>query len=91
MTYILLIIAIVVIVADLVVSTKKYRLENALHKLERSDRSGIYRKVELALRDFIIAYDDQEPEKLLSAYNGTLEAIEFIEQTRERLELPFLL
>ena len=91
MIYIWAIIITVMIVADLVVTTKKYRLENALYKLEKSDRSGIYRKVELALRDFIIAYDDQEPEKLMSAYNGTLEAIEFIEQTRERLELPFLL
>lgn len=91
MTYILLIIIMVLLVAELVATAKKYKLENALYKLEQSDRSGIYRKVEFALRDFIIAYDDQEPEKLLSAYNGTLEAIELIEQTRERLELPFLL
>lgn len=90
MIYILLIIAIVMYGADLVVHTKKFRLEDAAHKLERHDRSGFYRKVEFALRDFIIAYDDQEPEKLQGAYDGALEAIELIEQTRKKLRIPFV-
>ena len=51
-------------------------------KLGRLETIQLLRKIEIALRDFILAYDDQEPEQLLGAYQEAEEALRLIEEAK---------
>ena len=56
------------------------RLRERQYKLDKHRYSSFLFRVESALRDFILAYDDQEPECLLGAYQEAEELLKSIEK-----------
>ncbi len=76
----------IVIILWLIVSTISVVLDSIKEREERKLRKlkslQLLRKIEMALRDFILAYDDQEPERLLGAYQEAEGVLNLIEEAR---------
>ena len=86
--YIVFGILFVAIFVQLIVTTKAYILEGAKYKLEEHKYSTFLWKVECVLRDFVLAYDDEEPEKTHGAYIEADKLLQSIEEVRKKLKMP---
>ena len=77
--FIVLVLWIIVSTVEVILGHVKQREELKLNKLKALQ---LLWTIEMALRDFILAYDDQEPERLLGAYQEAEEALGLIEEAK---------
>jgi len=71
-------------------SFKSFRLGNRERRLSEHKYSGFLWKVESALADIVIAYDDGEPEKIAGAYQNADALYKEIQMARKYLDLPLI-
>jgi hypothetical protein len=71
-----------------ILGIKDWKLNNKLWKLKSHSYSRFLWRIQRVLGDIVIAYDDQEPEKLACAYIAAAELYDEILEARKNLDLP---